>query len=110
MRSGAAGAIGKLSPRLALSLRTAVERWIVSEELDLALSWVLSLASLLTTRTLVTLARRGLASDSPTQRHKAIGVLAILPTERARTLAMKALLDEPDPALRHELERCGLDR
>lgn len=62
------------------------------------------LGPLLATVDLAALVAEGLADESPSLRHKAIGMLHSLPSPAATELAQRAEVDEPDPALKRLLE------
>ncbi len=78
--------------------------WIPTEpDPRVVLGPAIMLRSAFTAAFIEDLFRRALMSESPSLRRDAIKLLPLLPSADQRTLAVEALHDEPDPALRRDL-------
>jgi hypothetical protein len=82
----------------------AVAAWLEKQPFDLGLMVVMEHPQKVPLVTLENFARRGLAHEAPSIRRNAMGLLHHLRADTARDLAAEALTDEPDPALRRQLE------
>jgi hypothetical protein len=102
VRSSAARTL--LEMRHSPSAREALLRWLPGETALLTAMGIAGELGDAARPVLSTLVARALAHDSPALRHHGIFGLNLLDVGEATRLASQALVDEPDPALRKQLE------